>query len=58
LIWGERDTVTPLEQGQRLKALIPSATMDVMPDVGHIPHIEHPQAFLELLKRRLAVLSR
>jgi pimeloyl-ACP methyl ester carboxylesterase len=58
LIWGEKDSVTPLPQGRRLNGLIQGSTLDVLPDVGHIPHIEAPAAFLEVLKKRLAALSR
>ena len=56
LIWGEKDSVTPLPQGQRLNALIPGSSLDVLSDAGHIPHIEAPAAFMEVLKRRLAAL--
>ncbi|MGL4637091.1 MAG: alpha/beta fold hydrolase [Beijerinckiaceae bacterium] len=57
IIWGEKDSVTPLPQGERLKGLISGATLDVIPDVGHIPHIEAPAAFLPLLKQKLAELK-
>ena len=56
LIWGEKDSVTPIGQGRRLNALIRGSSLDVLPDVGHIPHIEAPAAFMDLLKRRLAAL--
>lgn len=45
LIWGDHDTITPLAQAHRLQALLPNASLHVIPDVGHIPHIEAPQAF-------------
>ncbi len=53
LVWGREDPVTPLPQGERLQRLIPGATLDVIPNVGHIPHIEDEQAFLTILTRRL-----
>jgi pimeloyl-ACP methyl ester carboxylesterase len=56
-IWGERDSVTPLDQGRRLQALVAGSTLEIMPDVGHIPHIEAPAAFMERLKGRLAALG-
>ncbi len=58
LIWGEKDSVTPLPQGRRLNDLIKGSSLDVLPDVGHIPHIEAPAPFLEALKRRLEEISR
>ncbi len=45
LIWGERDTVTPLAQGEQLAALLPDARLMVIPNVGHQPMEEAPQTF-------------
>jgi len=50
-IWGERDTITPLPQGERVVRLLPRARLEVLKDVGHIPQIEGPDAFNELLLR-------
>lgn len=52
-IWGARDTVTPLGQGERLVALVPHGRLEVLPDVGHIPQIEDPDRFATLLVRVL-----
>ena len=57
LIWGARDSVTPLVQGERLHTLIRGSTLETIADVGHIPHIEDEQAFSAVLKARLALLT-
>jgi pimeloyl-ACP methyl ester carboxylesterase len=49
LLWGDEDTVTPVEQGRRLAALTRARYFALMPDVGHIPHIEDPVLFLLVL---------
>ncbi|HZM45085.1 MAG TPA: alpha/beta hydrolase [Burkholderiales bacterium] len=49
VIWGDRDTITPLAQGKRLAAITPGAELMVMAGVGHIPQIEDPAGFNELL---------
>ncbi|KPA21384.1 Lipase 3 precursor [Shimia sp. SK013] len=49
LIWGETDTITPLSQGQDLQAANQSASLTVLPDVGHIPQIEAPEVFWQAL---------
>ena len=49
VIWGDRDTTTPLAQGQRLAQLIPSAELAVMAGVGHMPQIEDVSQFNRLL---------
>lgn len=45
LIWGEKDGVLPLEYARRLEAAIPDATLQTIPDCGHIPHNECPEEF-------------
>jgi pimeloyl-ACP methyl ester carboxylesterase len=53
IIWGEKDTITPLEQGQHLSGIIPEAELQVMIDVGHIPQIEDPVNFYKELNKFL-----
>jgi pimeloyl-ACP methyl ester carboxylesterase len=57
LIWGAHDSVTPLSHGERLRTLVRGSTLETIADVGHIPHIEDEQAFLSVLKARLALLT-
>ena len=45
IIWGDKDTVTPLPQGEHIARLIPHAEFVVLPNVGHIPQIENVQGF-------------
>ena len=42
---GEADLVNPPERSAELAALIPSATLVSLPEVGHLPHIEDGAAF-------------
>lgn len=42
LIAAERDDVTPLEAQRRLVGLFSDATLEVIPDVGHLIHYETP----------------
>ena len=53
LVWGDRDTATPLEYGQGLAALT-GAPLSILADVGHIPQIEAPAEFQAAL---IAVLA-
>jgi pimeloyl-ACP methyl ester carboxylesterase len=54
LIWGEVDTVTPLAQGRHIAELTRARSLKVLPGVGHIPHIEDPEAFLAALDSALS----
>ena len=49
LVWGEEDRITPLAQGRALQRWMLGATLTVLPGVGHIPHIESPEAFITAL---------
>ncbi len=57
IIWGDRDSVTPLAQGEELARLIPGATLTILTDIGHVPHVEDPAAFQEALVAALAGLE-
>lgn len=48
-IWGAEDQVVPLQEAQRLKMLLHSDRLDVIPGVGHMPQLEAPDAFKYLL---------
>ncbi|AUH33803.1 alpha/beta fold hydrolase [Paracoccus tegillarcae] len=52
-LWGQEDTVTPLEQGRQAAGLVPGAALLVMPNTGHIPQIETPAPFLDALQQGL-----
>lgn len=56
ILWGDKDTVTPLEQANDLKRLLPLATLNVLPGLGHIPQIEDPAAFNDTLLKALGKL--
>ena len=49
IIWGEKDSITPLVQGKHLHDLIPHSELTVLPNVGHIPQIEDPRQFEKAL---------
>lgn len=49
IIWGDQDTVTPPSQAQALAAALGQGDVIYLEDVGHIPHIEAPEAFMAAL---------
>jgi pimeloyl-ACP methyl ester carboxylesterase len=57
VVWGNLDTITPLAQGAALAKLIPGARLEVLVGVGHIPQIEDPPRFNDVLVRFLAGLA-
>ena len=51
VIVGEEDRLTPLAMSQEIHALIPGSTLHVIPDCGHLPPIEAPDAMAALLAK-------
>ena len=43
LVAAEHDDITTVEAVRRLQAMLPDATMAVLPDVGHLVHYETPR---------------
>ncbi len=56
ILWGDKDTTTPLEQAHDLQKLLPQAALTVLPGLGHIPQIEDPEAFNAALLAALGKL--
>lgn len=46
VVWGERDAIFPADQAGVFAHTIPDARAVLIPDAGHLPHIERPAAFL------------
>ena len=53
LIWGDKDTLTPLPQGRDIQTLIAGSSLTVLPEIGHIPQVEDPAAFAPVLTNAL-----
>jgi pimeloyl-ACP methyl ester carboxylesterase len=43
-VWGALDGVVPVSHGRVYKAEISEAAFTVLPDCGHLPHVEQPEA--------------
>jgi pimeloyl-ACP methyl ester carboxylesterase len=49
VIWGDQDRVIPTRHAARAAELAPQARIEILPDSGHFPHKDHPDAFAEVL---------
>jgi pimeloyl-ACP methyl ester carboxylesterase len=45
VLWGARDSLTPMPQGQDIARLIRGSRLEVLPLAGHIPAIEDERNF-------------
>jgi pimeloyl-ACP methyl ester carboxylesterase len=47
LIWGASDGFVPVAYAKAYGAMIPGATLVVIPEAGHLPQVEQPDLFLQ-----------
>lgn len=57
LIWGDKDTVTPIAQGEELAALANPVSFARLDNVGHMPQLEDPEVFNSALLSALRALE-
>jgi pimeloyl-ACP methyl ester carboxylesterase len=49
VVWGARDRVFPESQARVAAARLPEGSLAIVPDCGHMPHVERPDRFLAAL---------
>ena len=49
VVWGERDRVFPRSQAKEALAQLPEGSLTLVPECGHMPHVECPERFLGAL---------
>jgi pimeloyl-ACP methyl ester carboxylesterase len=49
IIWGDADPIIPVEHAHAAHASIPGSRLEIFEGVGHYPHCEAPERFVELL---------
>jgi pimeloyl-ACP methyl ester carboxylesterase len=53
VVWGERDRVFPYSQAHRAVPRLREGILELIPDCGHLPHVERPDRFAAILGRFL-----
>lgn len=49
IVWGEDDSILPVQDAEEFERLISDSRSVVMEDTGHVPQVERPRAFNDLL---------
>lgn len=57
LLWGEKDTATPLEQGRRLEKSMNGSALIELKGAGHYAFLDKPQEFLAIVRSYLSADS-
>jgi pimeloyl-ACP methyl ester carboxylesterase len=50
-IWGQSDQIAPVPYGRAYAASFPGGRFEPIPNAGHLPHLEQPEAVLEAIRR-------
>ena len=50
VVWGEHDGIVPRSVGQAYADAIPDARLEIVPAAGHLPQLERPRAFVDLVR--------
>lgn len=50
IIWGEKDNQTPLDQAKKIYQSIIPSRIEIFENVGHLPHQEDPDRFINYVK--------
>ena len=53
IVWGEDDRIIPVGAGLRTHDAIAGSRLEVLPQCGHMPHIEKPDEFAKLVMEHL-----
>jgi pimeloyl-ACP methyl ester carboxylesterase len=54
LIWGEHDKIAPLRTARALVGVLPEARLEIIPQTGHTPMLERPEAFNRIVLEEIA----
>ena len=49
IIWGNNDKIIPLDFAFKFSKFIPCSKLFILENVGHVPHLEIPEKFCEIL---------
>jgi pimeloyl-ACP methyl ester carboxylesterase len=54
IVWGENDHIIPVAHAHVAHDAIAGSRLEILDDVGHFPHTEAPNRFLDVVRRFLA----
>ncbi len=50
IVWGEDDPIIPVSHGHAAHEVIVGSRLEIIEGVGHFPHVEAPERFVEVLR--------
>ena len=49
IVWGDADPIIPVDHAHAARASMPGSRLEIFEGVGHYPHCEAPERFVEVL---------
>ena len=49
IVWGDSDALIPVEHAHATHAAVPGSRLEIFEGIGHFPHVEAPERFLDCL---------
>ena len=56
VVWGREDRLIPCADAERVRSRIPGAGLVILPDAGHLPQREQPEAFAQAVAEFVATI--
>jgi len=53
IIWGEKDKIKSVKEARLIQEKIKDSKLEVLPEIGHSPHLENPKKLANILKKFL-----
>lgn len=57
LIWGDADSIIPVAHGLAAHEALPGSRLEIIPGVGHFPHVECPDPVVEMIDEFIAATA-
>lgn len=55
VVWGAEDRIIPPDAGRLIHEAVEGSRFEIIPDCGHMPHVENPDEFARLLRQCLSL---
>ncbi|CAN5688940.1 alpha/beta fold hydrolase [soil metagenome] len=57
-LWGDKDKIIPVSHGYAAHEALPGSRLEILPGLGHFPHVEDPTAVVDILEDFIATTER
>ena len=55
---GREDQIIPFREAQEMNNAIPDSKLEVLPDAGHLPNMEQPEMYDQIVRKFIQTFDR